>query len=222
MSDKTIDIRVSESASRLVGIATVDGVKTRYVEKSLADFDQDVVDVALSEPGATIRLMTAGTGDIAPSLNKLREARETIRTALADRESVVREAMESLETLGWSQKDAARVLGLSINMVRGMLAEDGPVHGSSVLGDEPSVLDGDDLVVGEWSVNGDEITTEACQIAGMSQRVRQMWAKAKGLDTSAKASSKKAKDSDAATVPAESESDGSQGESAMDSDGGQS
>lgn len=190
MSENIVEIRVSESMSRLVGIAEVDGAKTRYVEKSLADFDQDVVDVGLvSGSDVRIRLVSTGAGDIAPSLGRLTDARAAIRSALEERAEAVRESMTALEGLGWSQKDAARVLGLSQNMARSILNAEGTVHGSSVLGDDPAVLDGDDLVVGEWVLEGTDLSTVACQIAGMSQRVSQLWAKANGFDKAQKKSS---------------------------------
>ena len=207
MSENIVEIRVSESRSRLVGIAEVDGAKTRYVEKSLADFDQDVVDVGLvSESDVRIRLVSTGAGAIAPSLGRLTEARSAIQSALEERAEAVRESMTALEGLGWSQKDAARVLGLSQNMARSILNAEGTVHGSSVLGDDPAVLDGDDLVVGEWVLEGTELSTVACQIAGMSQRVSQLWAKANGLDKPQKRSS--AKNAEADNQP-ENEGDGS-------------
>ena len=173
----TTQIHVATTGRRLVATGKVSNVQTRYSGAALSDFDEAVADVAMMDGVTRVELIVDAPTGLASGLDELRGAREDIREALGRRSLAVAEAAPVLLDQGWSQRDAANLLGLSISAVRSMSEPSSEkVHGASLLGDEPVVLDGDSMTIGAWDVDGDRLIADGkVRVSGLARAVQDRW-----------------------------------------------
>lgn len=181
---ETFTIQVSRSAFRLRGTATFKGDTYRYTAKNMADFDEAVVDGAMLDGVDAVEITTTVSDDAASAVDEISKAREVIEERLRERQSAVRKGVEALEADGWSRKDAARIVGVNVNALAGLIADDegAGVHGISVLGEAPADIGSDAaLVLGRWVRDGDALAREGeVRVSRLNSRVQALWSAATG------------------------------------------
>lgn len=180
----TTQIHVATTGRRLIATGKVGNVQTRYSGAALSDFDEAVADVAMMDGVTRVELIVDAPTGLSSGLDELRAARSEIREALGRRSVAVAEAAPLLLSQGWSQRDAANLLGLSISAVRSMSETDSEkVHGASLLGDDPVVLDGDSMTIGAWDVDGDRLVADGkVRVSGLGRAVQDRWVEFHGWE----------------------------------------
>lgn len=177
-----IDINVSVVGRRLKSAALVsEGVYVTAYADRLANFDDAVVDVATEAvgSGSGVRLVFEVSKELGEQVDSVGKARKSLEAGLSKRAEAVAAAGPALAAAGFTQHDAASLLGVPRNAYREFTAgNDGELWGKSVLGQEPVSVDGGVLVLGAWVVDGDQLVVHPdypVLIEGLGSAVTRRW-----------------------------------------------
>lgn len=198
-----IDINVSRVGRRLKGVASVDGALVVSFADRLAGFADAVVNVAAELDGAEdagVRLVFDVDASLAEAVAAVADAREVLESALIERAEAVAAAGPALTGAGFTQGDAAVLLGLHRNAYREIVlsgsskvkGEPGAdsekvavseLWGRSVLGQEPASMDAGGMVLGGWVFKGERLVVAKrfpVAVEGLALEVSRGWEKLMG------------------------------------------
>lgn len=181
-----VDIHVSVASRRLKGSALIDGERVGWFASRLAEFDDAVVDVAASlETGQGVRLLFAVGEDLRELFASVAKAREELEVALGARAAAVGLAGPALVASGFTQRDAAGLLGVPRPAYTSLVSpRDGEeLWGKAVLGAAPADVAGDSLVLGAWVLGEDGLVVpedSAVLVEGLRGAVERKWERAFG------------------------------------------
>lgn len=199
-----VDINVSRVGRRLKGVASVDGALLVSFADRLAGFSDAVVNVAAELAGsddAGVRLVFDVDASLAEAVAAVADAREVLESALVERAEAVAAAGPALTGAGFTQGDAAVLLGLHRNAYREIVLS-GSAKGSksgqesdadkvsvselwgrSVLGQEPASMDAGGMVLGGWVFKGERLVVAKkfpVAVEGLAVEVSRGWEKLMG------------------------------------------
>ncbi len=181
-----VDIHVSVASRRLKGSALVDGERVGWFASRLAEFDDAVVDVAASlDEGQGVRLLFAVGEDLRELFASVAKAREELEVALGARAAAVGLAGPALVASGFTQRDAAGLLGVPRPAYTSLVSpRDGEeLWGKAVLGAAPADVAGDSLVLGAWVLGEEGLVVpedSAVLVEGLRVAVERKWERAFG------------------------------------------
>lgn len=177
-----IDINVSVVGRRLKSAALVaEGVYVTAYSDRLANFDDAVVDVATEVvgSGSGVRLVFEVSKELAEQVDSVGKARRSLEASLSKRAEAVAASGPALAAAGFTQHDAASLLGVPRNAYREFTAgTDGELWGKSVLGQEPVSVEGGVLVLGAWVSDGEQLVVHPdypVLIEGLGAAVTRRW-----------------------------------------------
>lgn len=151
-----VDISVSKFGRRMRGVAVVAGERVKVHADRLADFGDAVVDVATEvvEAGLEdwgVRLVFEVSEELAEQVASVHAARAALDKALGERAEAVGLAAAALAEAGFTQNDAAGMLGVTRTAFRDFLNPvEGEPWGKSVLCSEPAAVASGAMVIGGW------------------------------------------------------------------------